>query len=96
MSGLPCPTCDTQDSAIIDTQNVDLGKRRRRQCCSCGHKWATLEVPIGRMPRDINSLFAELGDGHVADAVMALGAKRAYAIATQLLLRIGLEVEFPE
>jgi len=51
-------------------------------------------VVIGKMPKDLNALFGELADGHVADAVMSLGAKRAYSIATQLLMRVGLSLEW--
>lgn len=40
-----CPTCDHDDSKVVDSRTADDGSaiRRRRACLGCGHRFTTYE-----------------------------------------------------
>lgn len=40
-----CPACGCQDSRVVDSRPLTEheGIRRRRQCCTCGHRYTTQE-----------------------------------------------------
>ncbi|MFC2020670.1 transcriptional regulator NrdR [Chloroflexota bacterium] len=38
-----CPSCEYNDSKVIDSRDVNDGIRRRRQCLSCGSRFTTYE-----------------------------------------------------
>lgn len=43
-----CPSCKTDaDTRVLVTESVPNGRRRRRQCKECLHKFSTLETVRG-------------------------------------------------
>lgn len=42
--GLPCPRCGHENSLIPDSRQSPHGRRRRRECQACFHRWSTMEV----------------------------------------------------
>jgi hypothetical protein len=42
---MTCPTCDSQQSSVIDSRPSPEGDeiRRRRVCPACGYRWTTYE-----------------------------------------------------
>ena len=54
-----CPNCKGGLVAVIDSRQVEEGRRRRRGCGTCGHRWSTVEVSIDYLQ-------------HLQDAVNAL------------------------
>ena len=47
-SMLRCPGCQQHTRvAVIDSRSVDpvFGRKRRRACLACHHRWTTVEVP---------------------------------------------------
>jgi len=43
-----CPSCKTDaDTRVLMTEVVPNGRRRRRQCKECQHKFSTLETMRG-------------------------------------------------
>ena len=48
---MKCPSCDSQDSKVIDSRSADDGEviRRRRECIDCGHRFTTYER-LGERP----------------------------------------------
>ena len=40
-----CPTCDNEESKVVDSRPTDEGRsiRRRRECLSCGDRFTTYE-----------------------------------------------------
>lgn len=55
---IPCPTCGTGSSAVLDSRPRRGGVRRMRRCVGCGHRYSTFEaIPIEPInPRDILDL----------------------------------------
>lgn len=41
---LRCPVCSHTETRVLRTTERDGRVRRTRQCCQCGHKWATVEM----------------------------------------------------
>ena len=41
-----CPRCGAPGSRVVDSRPHDLGRKRRRQCDSCGERHSTIEVVI--------------------------------------------------
>ncbi len=48
---MKCPSCDYDDSKVIDSRSAEdgLAIRRRRECLSCGHRFTTYER-LGERP----------------------------------------------
>ena len=40
---MKCPYCDSEDSRVIDSRDVNNGVRRRRQCLECSSRFTTYE-----------------------------------------------------
>jgi transcriptional repressor NrdR len=40
---MKCPYCDSEDSRVIDSRDVNDGVRRRRQCLECNSRFTTYE-----------------------------------------------------
>ncbi len=40
---MECPSCNYNDSKVIDSRDVNDGIRRRRQCLSCDYRFTTYE-----------------------------------------------------
>jgi transcriptional repressor NrdR len=40
---MKCPYCDSEDSRVIDSRDVNDGVRRRRQCLECSSRFTTYE-----------------------------------------------------
>lgn len=40
---MKCPYCDSEDSKVIDSRDVNDGVRRRRQCLECSSRFTTYE-----------------------------------------------------
>ncbi len=40
---MKCPYCDSADSRVVDSRDVNGGIRRRRQCLSCDERFTTYE-----------------------------------------------------
>ncbi|MFH1662330.1 MAG: transcriptional regulator NrdR [Chloroflexota bacterium] len=40
---MKCPYCDSEDSRVIDSRDVNDGVRRRRQCTECNSRFTTYE-----------------------------------------------------
>jgi transcriptional repressor NrdR len=38
-----CPYCDSNDSRVIDSRDINNGVRRRRQCIECSSRFTTYE-----------------------------------------------------
>ncbi|UCE98420.1 MAG: transcriptional repressor NrdR [Dehalococcoidia bacterium] len=38
-----CPYCDSNDSRVIDSRDINNGVRRRRQCIECNSRFTTYE-----------------------------------------------------
>lgn len=43
IDGVQCPECN-EESFVIDSRDVEMARRRRRQCKNCGHRYTTYEV----------------------------------------------------
>lgn len=41
-----CPSCKHRGVKVVDTHPHPYGRRRRRTCVKCRHRWSTIEVPI--------------------------------------------------
>lgn len=43
-----CPACGRRGDEVVDSRPTSVGIRRRRRCvwAGCGHRWATVEVPL--------------------------------------------------
>lgn len=41
---MTCPLCSHPDTRVFRTTERAGRVRRTRQCCRCGHKWATVEI----------------------------------------------------
>lgn len=45
-----CEQCGGADLRVTDTRDRDAHTcKRRRECRACGHRWATLEIPIDHL-----------------------------------------------
>lgn len=44
MYGICCPFCGNEKSRVTDTNKIENGIRRRRECCECRMRWNTFEV----------------------------------------------------
>ena len=42
--GVKCPKCESVDSRVIDSRDVQVGVRRRRECLTCSERFTTFEV----------------------------------------------------
>lgn len=42
--GVRCPECESSLSAVIDSRESSVGKKRRRKCQACGHRYTTWEM----------------------------------------------------
>lgn len=65
---MPCPLCAHSDSRVIRSTERDNGQvRRTRQCCRCGHRWATVEITeeeamqVDRLKRAAGALIDAMG-----------------------------------
>lgn len=45
MSSTECPKC-AEETKVIDTRSSRQYRRRRRECCGCGYRFTTLEIPF--------------------------------------------------
>ena len=50
MSDTLCPKCSSDNNRCVDSRPHRLGRRRRRRCAACGHRWSTLEMPLDGVP----------------------------------------------
>ena len=70
-----CPKCQSTGLKVCDSRANKRGIRRRRKCCSCGHKFNTIEIiedvdfasyiSVGEMQKKmqiINHLTAKLNE----------------------------------
>lgn len=39
-----CPKCGFANSVVIDSRKTHNAKRRRRECCWCGHRYTCYEI----------------------------------------------------
>jgi hypothetical protein len=39
-----CPKCGEKAVRVLDSRDTTMGRRRRRVCDACHHRWATLEI----------------------------------------------------
>lgn len=44
-TGLPCVSCDSTRTRVVDTRPIDDGVRRTRYCPKCRRKFSTHELP---------------------------------------------------
>lgn len=44
--GIECSNCNASGSIVIDSREIGTGKKRRRECKSCGHRFTTLESVV--------------------------------------------------
>lgn len=56
LEGYRCSQCKSTESDTIDSRVSAGGRRRRRQCKQCGHRWTSYEVS-----EESFGLFAEIG-----------------------------------
>lgn len=42
-----CPKCNAGPVGVIDSRRMPRGRRRRRQCLACEHRWFTVEIEAG-------------------------------------------------
>jgi len=43
-SGMPCPACQHESTAVIDSRCAENGQIRRRRCCvACNYRFTTYE-----------------------------------------------------
>ena len=49
MSGIVCPTCETE-TTVSDSRGRDGYVWRRRRCLNCGEKFTTVERIVGTAP----------------------------------------------
>jgi hypothetical protein len=40
-----CPECQHAWTRCVDSRAEAYGRRRRRECVACKHRWSTIEVP---------------------------------------------------
>lgn len=43
-----CPSCGEVDSRVVDSRNMEVGVRRRRQCTTCHYRFTTTERVTSR------------------------------------------------
>jgi hypothetical protein len=41
-----CAKCGSGDNTVVDSRTLEFGRRRRRRCQRCRHRWSTVEVPL--------------------------------------------------
>lgn len=62
--------CDHRGNDCTDSREHGVTQRRRRKCKSCGHKWATREIPekdwqaMKMLISARKEILASLGDAH--------------------------------
>lgn len=39
-----CPNCGSDQVGVFDSRPEPTGRRRRKKCEPCGHRWTTLEM----------------------------------------------------
>lgn len=45
LSGERCPICGRDENSVVtDSRVKEFGRRRRRTCNNCGHRWWTVEI----------------------------------------------------
>lgn len=44
-----CPTCQHQDSEVIDSRQRNDMRYRRHKCCKCDYRFATYELTAERL-----------------------------------------------
>jgi len=43
MKGVRCPACGARATRLLDSRDITGGRRRRRECSPCGHRFSTVE-----------------------------------------------------
>ena len=38
-----CPNCGSVNWKVIDSRPTEKGRRRRKHCLDCNHRWSTIE-----------------------------------------------------
>lgn len=41
-----CPACGLGGVMVVNSRPTKVGRRRRRLCPSCRHRWSTQEIPV--------------------------------------------------
>lgn len=50
--GIHCVACGKRALRTVETRPTHGGVRRRKECCSCGHRFTTVEkITVGRKLR---------------------------------------------
>lgn len=47
---MQCPSCQHEESRVVDSREAKDSVRRRRECLSCGHRFTTFERVEYRLP----------------------------------------------
>jgi hypothetical protein len=64
-----CPECGSDQVGVTDTRPEANGRRRRKKCDACGHRWTTLEMHMGAAKEALaGSLALRRADRLLADA----------------------------
>ena len=54
-----CPACGSRNWVVLDSRETKGGRRRRKRCNDCEHRWTTYEVPQKTL-RELQAQVSEL------------------------------------
>lgn len=85
-SGTVCPKCEGNRTAVVDSRPSTKGyQRRRRVCVTCGHRWATAEIPTSIADEARTALLA------LSDVQTALKTLNKSIAALEVLADVDLD-----
>jgi transcriptional regulator NrdR family protein len=65
-----CPTCGAAGVGCIDSRAHPWGRRRRRECSRCLHRWTTVEMPLETAEALMRTCIAVTGAARTLDAAL--------------------------
>lgn len=61
---MTCPLCHHTEDRVVSSREREGNQERLRQCCQCGHRWRTIELPAERVQRvkRIEQIYGQLAE----------------------------------
>lgn len=84
-----CPNCSSTNNSVKDSRETKHGRRRRRLCNKCGHKWSTMEIRAQEAIRMLEKIeiFEEKLQQHGLDLDDMINAVEVFATMMQTKVR---------
>lgn len=61
--GVPCPFCGSKKGKVLDSRSSRYGKRRKKECLSCGGRFVTYELAFTNV-KDAHQTLEPLQEVH--------------------------------